>query len=159
MKTCDINSKNECILRKNKDNLCCLHDIEDNLTLILPSLDKIKDSLAHSYSESSCNTILSKTIYILTIINAQNELEESIIHAAKEGIYLIYHTDLRADLTPLIKAFISDLTKWFEYKLVSSEHFNEEHFFASLASDLATIKQATDIEEEVSDTDLDDLFF
>ena len=159
MKTCDINNRNECILRENKDNICCLHDIEDNLALIIPSLDKIKDSLASDCNGANCDTILSKTIYVLTIMNAQNDLEESIISTAKEGVYIVYYTDLDSDLIPLIKAFISDLTKWFEYKLVATKNLNEEHFLISLTADLATLKQATDIEEDISETDLDDLFF
>ena len=156
-KMCTDSPENVCIARHNKDSRCCKDDIEDITDIILPAIDRINDTLNTSNSDD-CKLVLSKLVYVLTIMSPQSIVQVDIINKSKEGCFLCYHS-LDESLYPLVKALALDILKWLNYTLFDKEIMNEVDFLISLNNDVETINNFTRFDELNDSCDLDDLFF
>lgn len=75
---CKIKNR-ECLQRKcSALNTCCRIDIQETVELILPTIDAI-NALIESERRDIKKDMLSKSMFVLSLISPQTDLEEKIL--------------------------------------------------------------------------------
>lgn len=88
-KKCLSNANSECLNRRNKHRVCCVDDINDEVELLIPTIDQIYDAV--QYSTISKDTF-SKAMYVSDILNSQSECDIKIVQEIKRASYFFYNS-------------------------------------------------------------------
>lgn len=161
---CKKDRSRECLGRDTECEICCVDDREAEHELILPLVDKITDALnvlsCDTVKRTDCQDILSKMIYLLTLVTPLSSCDKEIIQMAKEGIYIGHSLYEEEDKRPMIRGFVVDIITWFKDRL-NGMCRDIDAFKQSLSADLMTIKTVSGfcVETQIPEYELDDLFF
>lgn len=146
----------ECLNRKNKSLLCCIDDINEEIELITPVLDKIQDSISlNSISKET----FSKTMYVADILNSQTACDNKVVSEIKRISYFLYSAEVSDTWTVLSTSLLKEIFKWFKSKTSGiSTHLEDcEIYLLSLTADIETILSLLNGKDEA--VECDDIFF
>lgn len=139
-----------------KDDLVSEHE------LLLPVIDKISDSLesmnCSMLRREDCQAILSKVMYLLTMMTPVTSHDDEIIKIAKEGIYIGYSLHENMSTRQIVKAYIIDIINWYRDR-VQGMIRDVEALKNSMSADRDSLRVLGGFSVVYEETSLDDLFF